>query len=193
MLAETTDKISLRRPTGADRRKFRRVIHQVEAKCLWKRGEEFSAQTVDMCGGGVSLKTDQGFDIGEELVIYVDGVGRMAGKVARATPFGFAISFSLVPHKREKVIDALTWIVNREALDLDDERKALRRATGGSLLVTYDSGVVAQCDVIDLSMTGVALRTTGPRPPIGSNVRMGSKIGRCARYVDGGFAVEFLI
>ncbi len=193
MLADAAPKVSLRRQTGADRRKFRRVIHLTRARGLWKGGEEFNAETVDLCGGGVSLKTDQPYEIGDELVLYIDDIGRLSGKVARPTPFGFAVATSLVPHKRDKIVDMLTWIANKDILGLEDERKSLRRSTMGSLMVTYDSGVVAQCDVIDLSITGVALRTSSARPPIGACVRMGAKMGRCARYIEGGFAVEFLI
>ena len=182
---------TLRRLTSQDRRRYRRIIYSLPARCMWKNGEEFEAVTVDIGGGGLSLKTEQPFEIGRELVVYVDNIGRLAGRVARPTEFGFAVSVSLVPLKRDRVIDLLTWMVNKEALGLDDERKSSRRFANGSLQVAYDTGVVVQCDVIELFLTGVALRTTGPCPEIGSRVKVGGKIGRCARLVEGGFAVDF--
>ena len=182
----------LRRLTEQDRRKHRRILHEAKAKCLWNNGREFEATTVDLSGGGVSLKTEEEFEIGDRLVMYIDGVGRLSGKAVRKTPYGCVVGVTLVPMKREKVIDLLTWIANKDALGLEDERKYERRTTTGQLMVTYDSGVVAQCDVLDMSISGVALQTSGPKPKIGSQVKVGAKIGRCARYIDKGFAVEFL-
>ena len=183
---------SLRRLSAKDRRRFRRVIMETTARCMWLKGEEFEAKTVDLAAGGLSLKTDQPFNIGDELVMYIDGLGRLSGKVARKTAFGFAVSFKLAPLKRERIADQLTWIVNKDALHLSDDRKSNRRNIGGSLLVVAENGVATQCDVVDLSLTGVGLATTGPKPRIGERVKVGSKLGRCSRYIDNGFAVEFI-
>lgn len=191
MQVAATEKPKLRRLSAPDRRKFRRVILEADARCMWARGVEFNAKTVDLAAGGLSLKSDQPFEIGENLVIYVDGLGRLAGHVARKTAFGFAVSFDLTALKRDKLADQLTWIVNKEALHLHDDRSATRRNVGGSLLVTLENGVAAQCDVVDLSLTGVGLRADGVRPPIGATVKVGRKLGRCTRYFEDGFAVEF--
>ena len=191
MQASQTEKSGLRRLSMKDRRRFRRVILDTEARCLWDHGIEFTARTVDLCAGGLSLNYKDDFEIGDQLVVYIDGLGRLSGAVARKTSYGFAMSFKLVPLKRDKVADQLTWIANKQALSLADDRKSSRRTSSGSLLVTFENGVVAQCDVVDLSLTGVGLHTSGPRPHIGAVVKVGKKLGRCARYIDNGFAVEF--
>lgn len=188
----STKRLLVRNVTGKDRRKFRRVIHETTARCLWKGGHEFQAQTVDLGGGGVSLKTDEPFDLGDQIIIYIDQLGRMAGTAARKTEDGFAVSVKFVPQKLDRFVDQLTWIVNQKSLGLEDERRSNRRASSEKLVATYESGVVAQCSVIDISLLGVALRTSGPRPEIGSRVQIGRKAGRCARYVENGFAIEFL-
>ena len=191
MTATIQETSGLRRLTAQDRRRFRRVILSTNARCMWSRGVEFRATTVDLCAGGLSLKTDQPYELGEELIIYVEDLGRLVGTVARSTAFGFAVTFQLVPKKREKIADILTWMIDKNALNLDDERNSKRRTFGGSLLVTFENGVVSQCDVVDLSLTGVGLKTSGVKPPIGAVVKIGSRLGRCSRYIDNGFAVEF--
>lgn len=187
-----TKRLLVRKLTDKDRRKFRRVIHETAARCLWKDGREFEALTVDLCAGGVSLKTNEEFEPDLPIVIYIDQLGRIAGQTARPTEDGFAVRVNFVPQKREKFVDQLTWIVNKQSLGLEDERRSLRRSNSEKLIATYESGVVAQCNVIDISLLGVALRTTGPRPEIGSRVQVGRRTGRCARYVDNGFAIEFI-
>ena len=187
----STRRLLVRNVSAKDRRKFRRVIHETPARCMWKSGGEFAAQTVDLGGGGVSLKTDEPCSVGEQLVVYIDQLGRMAGTATRKTEKGFAVSVNFVPQKLDRFVDQLTWIVNQKALGLDDERRSVRRTSSEKLIATFESGAVAQCSVIDISLLGVALRTTGPRPEIGSRVQIGRKTGRCARYIENGFAVEF--
>ncbi len=191
MSDQTAVKTTLRRLTDQDRRRFRRVFHEAQARFLWRDGQEFIARTHDIGGGGMSFYSNKPVEIDEDVVIYVEDIGRFSGKVARRTHYGFAVRLHLVPIKREKLIDQLTWLVNKDALNLSDERRTTRRNIGGRLLATFESGVVAQCNVIDLSLQGVALHTVGPRPEIGSLVRVGKRLGKCARYVENGFAVEF--
>ncbi len=188
----STNRLLVRNIGAKDRRRFRRVIHETTARCLWKDGHEFNAKTVDLCGGGVSLRTDEPCNLGDQIIIYVDQLGRLAGTAARKTEEGFAVSVKFVPQKLDKFVDQLTWIVNQRSLGLEDDRLSRRRTSSGQLIATYESGIVAQCNVIDISLLGVALRTSGPRPEIGSRVQIGRKAGRCARYVENGFAVEFL-
>ncbi|MEM6627451.1 MAG: PilZ domain-containing protein [Pseudomonadota bacterium] len=173
-----------------DRRRYRRVAYRAPAQCLSARGEEFSAMTVDLAAGGVAIAATHTMDLGEELVIYIAGIGRLAGRIARAIDKGYALSTSLVPHKREKIADQLTWLVNKDRLKLEEDRKSIRRNAAGSVRVSYD-GVISQCDVIDVSVLGIALKTQGPRPPIGAEIVVGQNAGVCARYMDNGFAVEF--
>ena len=51
--------------------------------------------------------------------------------------------------------------------------------------------VAIACAVADVSIFGVALKTTGPRPMIGDRVQIGERAGTCVRYIEGGFAVDF--
>lgn len=191
MSVETTKEVIVRRLNEADRRRFRRVIHSALIRCMWKGGHEFEAQTVDICGGGLSIATDEPYELEAPLIMYVEELGRLTGNVARRTATGFAVNFDVTTYKIEKIIDQLTWIVNRERLSLEDDRRGIRRSAAGQVIAVYESGVTAQCNVIDISLQGVALRTTAPRPEIGTLIRIGKKQGKCARYVDGGFAVEF--
>ena len=193
MSVETTKKQIIRRLNEADRRRFRRIIHSAIVKCMWPNGHEFEAHTVDIGGGGLSIATEEPFELDAPLIMYVEELGRLTGHVARKTATGFAVNFDVTAYKIEKIIDQLTWIVNKDRLSLQDDRKGVRRTAAGQVIAIYENGVTAQCNVIDISLQGVALRTTAPRPEIGMLVRIGKKQGKCARYVDGGFAVEFAL
>ena len=93
--------------------------------------------------------------------------------------------------KREKIADALTWLVNKDKLGLTDERIDERRSASGQVIAIHGKGISIACAVADVSLFGVALKTAGPRPMIGDRVQIGERAGTCVRYIDGGFAVDF--
>jgi hypothetical protein len=146
---------------------------------------------VDMCAGGARINISLPVRMGDTLVLYVDDLGRVEGHVTRLIADGCALSLSVPPRKRDKLADQLTWLANRERLGLSDDRVGERRVASGQLMITYGKGIQIQCEVVDLSVFGVALRTDGIRPMLGDKVRVGERVGVCIRYFEGGFAVDF--
>jgi hypothetical protein len=186
------DRPSLRKAEGTDRRRHRRVLWQVPVRGLTGSGEEFACNTVDVCAGGIRINLARPLEKGESLVLYIEDIGRVEGVVVRVlNEIGYAIEFRVPPRKREKIADALTWLVNRDKLGLTDERVAERRPATGQVIAIYGKGVSIACAVADVSIFGVALRTAGPRPMIGDRVQIGERGGTCVRYIEGGFAVDF--
>ncbi len=186
-------KPSVKRDENFDRRRHRRVTWAVRVRGLTSEGEEFVCNTVDVCAGGLRINLARPMKQGETLVLYIDDIGRVEGIVARVLQeIGYAIEFRVPPRKRDKIADQLTWLINRDRLGLFDEREAERRiGNGGQVVATFANGVAVSCAVMDVSIFGVALKTSGPRPMIGDRVTIGERAGTCVRYVDGGFAIDF--
>ena len=190
--SQTAQRSSLRKTEATDRRRHRRVMWQVPVRGLTGTGEEFACNTIDVCAGGIRINLARPLTKGEELVLYIDSIGRVEGAVVRVlNEVGYAIEFRVPPRKREKIADALTWLVNKDRLGLSDERIAERRPATGQVIAIHGKGVSIACAVVDVSVFGVALKTAGPRPMIGDRVQIGERAGTCVRYIDGGFAVDF--
>ena len=190
--SQTAQRSSLRKTEATDRRRHRRVMWQVPVRGLTGTGEEFACNTIDVCAGGIRINLARPLTKGEELVLYIDSIGRVEGAVVRVlNEVGYAIEFRVPPRKREKIADALTWLVNKDRLGLSDERIAERRPATGQMIAIHGKGVSIACAVVDVSLFGVALKTAGPRPMIGDRVQIGERAGTCVRYIDGGFAVDF--
>ena len=188
---KAAEKPSIRRDEAADRRRHRRVQWAVRVRGLTGDGEEFTCTTVDVCAGGLRINLARPLSQGENLVLYIDDIGRVEGIVARVlNEIGYAIEFKVPPRKRDKIADQLTWLINRDRLGLTDDRETERRIAGGQVIAIYN-GVSIACSVVDVSIFGVALKTAGPRPMIGDRVQIGERAGSCIRYIDGGFAVDF--
>lgn len=182
----------VRRLEGADRRRHRRVDWCVNVRGLNAAGEEFTATTIDLGAGGIRISLARPLSLGEEVVLYIEGIGRVEGVVARVLrEVGYAIAFRAPSRKRDKIADQLTWMINRDALGLEEDRTGERRASSGDVLAHFGEHEAVPCRVQDMSIFGVALTTGGPRPLIGQQVRVGARNGVCARYFEGGFAVDF--
>lgn len=187
-----TDRPSIRKVEGVDRRRHRRVLWQVPVRGLTGSGEEFACNTVDVCAGGLRINLARPLEKGENLVLYIEDIGRIEGVIVRVlNEIGYAIEFRAPPRKREKIADALTWLVNKDRLGLSDERIAERRPATGQVIAIHGKGVAIACAIADVSLFGVALKTSGPRPMIGDRVQIGERAGTCVRYIEGGFAVDF--
>ena len=186
------DRPSIRKVEGVDRRRHRRVLWQVPVRGLTGSGEEFACNTVDVCAGGLRINLARPLEKGENLVLYIEDIGRVEGVIVRVlNEIGYAIEFRVPLRKREKIADALTWLVNKDRLGLSDERIAERRPATGQLIAIHGKGVAIACAIADVSLFGVALKTSGPRPMIGDRVQIGERAGTCVRYIEGGFAVDF--
>ena len=186
------DRPSIRRAEGLDRRRHRRVLWQVPVRGLTGSGEEFACNTIDVCAGGIRINLARPLEKGENLVLYVEDIGRVEGVIVRVlNEVGYAVEFRVPQRKREKIADALTWLVNKDKLGLTDERIDERRSAPGQVIAIHGKGISIACAVADVSLFGVALKTAGPRPMIGDRVQIGERAGTCVRYIDGGFAVDF--
>lgn len=174
-----------------DRRRHYRVSLNLHGRFLLD-GTEHTFLTRNVSCGGASVESAAIPAPGTRVVCYFDDLGRVSGEVIRNTEHGFAITFQTPQHKTDKLADRLIWLLNHKKYDLEDERSAPRKATGGPALITRQNGTQLQCRVIDISLTGAAFEFDGPVPIVGENVRVGSLLGEVVRAVSGEFAIRFL-
>jgi len=144
-----------------------------------------------MSPGGMAVIAPQCGKPGERVVAYIDHIGRLEGTIARIYPSGFSMTILASARKRDKLAAQLTWLANRNGLELPDDRRHSRVAAHDqTATVRTESGGEEKCAIVDLSVSGVAV-ISRKRPPIGSKVRVGKAPGRVVRYVNDGYAVEF--
>jgi c-di-GMP-binding flagellar brake protein YcgR len=178
-------------PTGLEARRYQRVKVDLLGRYMLEDRREFPCQVVDMSPGGMAVIAPQCGKLGERVVAYIDHIGRLEGMIARIYPSGFSMTISASQRKRDKIAAQLTWLANRNILDLPEDRRHQRVATRDqTTTVRTEAGSEEKCRIVDLSVSGVAVISDN-RPPIGSTVRVGKAPGRVVRHLDSGFAVEF--
>lgn len=173
-----------------ERRRFRRMPMEIHGRMLDSLGREHDCRTADMSPGDVRIAAPILPPVGDRVVIYLEGFGRITGKVARKCGEGeVAVIFDFSSHKRDKLTDQLTLAVNK---DLGIETEAPVISEGSNLArIEFENGHAYEGEVLDFSLQGVTLRTAKPPPLIGQWVRVGGTYGRVARLIEGGFAVDF--
>ena len=175
----------------ADRRRFRRVRVDLSGRLfIPSDSRECHCKVVDLSPGGASVECDLVLEMNTPVVLYVDGFGRLEGTIMRADS-GFGVRFNCTAMKRERIAEQLTLFMNRDLFNETEIRRHDRTPQKGIARFTRSDGQFVACEVLDLSVSGVSLKTD-VRPPVGEFVLIGQMAGRVARYHDQGIGIEFV-
>ena len=175
-----------------ERRRHQRVRVSLLGRYMLADRREFPCQTIDMSPGGLAVHAPVKGAVGERVVIYLDQIGRVEGSITRLLETGFAIAMTVPALKREKLADQLTWLANRHALGMKEDRRheriepvhkrtTLHLADGRELLFK----------LLDISLSGASMQVDY-RAPIGTPVTIGETPAKIVRVFEGGVAVEFI-
>ena len=173
-----------------ERRRFRRMPIEITGRLLDTAGREHDCRTADMSPGDVRIVSDVLPPVGERVVIYLHGFGRVSGKVARKCGEGeMAVIFDFSAHKREKMAEQLTLAVNKDLGIEEDSRPAVRDGAQ-TVKLEFETGEAYVGEVVDFSLAGITIKSQRPPPLLGVWVRVGTVYGRVSRLIEGGFAID---
>jgi len=176
----------------AERRRFRRVPVDLPGKLFVPGdGQEGECRVVEMSPGGAQIDCHMAIEQDAPIVLYINGFGRYEATIVRRDGYGFGIRFICTALKRERTAEQLTLFLNRTLVDEADLRRHDRTPTKGLTRFTRADGQLVPCEVLDLSMSGISLKTD-LRPPIGEFVLIGTMAGRIARHHGEGIGIEFV-
>jgi len=180
-------------PPRAERRSFQRVKVTIYGRYMLQDRSEHSCRVVDMSPGNVALKGERIGRIGERVVVYLDHIGRIEGKIARLLDDGFAMTISASERKRDKLAAQLTWLANRHELGLPEDRRHERVTPLNPMsTIRTPDGHQYPCRIVDLSVSGAAVESAS-RPAIGTQILLGNLRARVVRHFENGLAVEFAV
>src|SRR5277367_4795186 len=164
---------NLTQPRSVERRRHQRVKLRLPGQFMREDRQEFNCVTIDISPGGIALSSESPGEIDEKIVAYLNQIGRVQGVVSRRFYGGFAISMKLPLLKREKLADQLTWLANRQALGLPEDRRherILPRIPHTTLILRGGREFIAK--IVDVSISGAAL-SAAVDLPVGTPVMVG--------------------
>src|SRR5262245_13964543 len=165
-------------PVGEERRRFQRVRVNLLGRYMLQDRREFPCQVLEMSPGGMSMIVPVVGRVGERVVAYIDHLGRLEGTISRLFENGFAMRISATERKRDKLAAQLTWLANRDILNMPEDRRHGRIVLRTpNTRVVMPNGVNLTCRILDASQSGAAV-ATDLRPPLGVLVGIGKLQGR---------------
>ncbi len=128
---------------------------------------------------------------GQAIVAYLEEIGRIEAISGEARPGGFAIQFSLKGARLERLHQRILWLQQRKEGSEDNRRHARFEPEEKVSQISLLDGRVYNCEVLDISVSGAAIRTE-VMPSVGTSLMLGKMRGRVVRYIDQGIAIEFV-
>ncbi len=176
----------------SEAKRFQRVDLSLLGRCLFRDGRECPCQLVSISPGDAEFVSASAGEPGDRVIAYIDNIGRVEGVILNQDEHGFVMSISASQRKRDKLADTLTWLANRHVLNLDEDRRHLRRTPKRSeTSVALADGTTHPVRVIDMSLSGAAL-ATALRPELGSPIKLGRLGARVVRHFEDGIGIEFM-
>ena len=177
---------------GAERRRFRRVRIDLPGRLfIPSDSREARCTVLDLSPGGAAVASEIIPEAGTPVVLYIDGFGRFEGNVVRCDAEGFGLAFVCTPSKRERTAEQLILFLNKSLVDDSVLRRHERSSQKGFAKFTRADGQIVNCEIMDMSVGGVSLKTE-TKPPIGEFVLIAQVAGRVARHHADGIGIEFI-
>jgi hypothetical protein len=190
-LSSIASRLSNARVNAQERRRFRRLSLVLGGRLMDHAGREHDCRTADISPGDARIVAAIPPEVGERVVIYLEGLGRVSGKVARTCGEGeIAVIFDFSAHKREKLAEQLTLAINRD-LGIEPDPIPISRESAQVVRLQFETGESYDGEIIDFSLAGINIRAKRAPPLIGVWVRVGTIYGRVARLTEDGFAIDF--
>ena len=170
--------------------RFQRVKISVLGRYMLANRSEFPCQVLEMSPGDAVVIAPVAGNPGEKVIAYLDHLGRVEGTILESIDGGFTMDIAASPRKRDKMAAQLTWLANKDVLNLPEDRRHERVVPDNRhSTVVLDDGRRYNCKIIDISLSGAAIELA-VRPAMGTPVTLGRMRARVVRHFQDGVAVE---
>ena len=175
----------------AERRRHLRVQVDLSGKFFVPAEQrEEPCRIVDLSPSGARIASDFVPRTGSHVILYVDEFGRFECDVVRSEWGHFGVLFRCSSLKQARLAEQLDIIAKQGTVQSSSLRRHQRRTTGELSQFTRSTGETVPCEVLDLSLSGLSLKTA-VKPLIGEVITIGHVSGRVVRHHETGIALEF--
>jgi len=177
---------------GIETSRFQSVEISILGRYMLSDRREFPCQVIEMSPGDAKIIAPVSGQPGERVIAYLDSLGRVEGPIIENIDGGFKMELTSSARKRDKLSAQLTWLANKDELNLAEDRRHGRVVPDirHSKLV-LDDGRKYNCKIVDISLSGAAIDME-VRPAIGTPVTLGRMRGQIVRHFEYGIGVEFV-
>jgi hypothetical protein len=128
---------------------------------------------------------------GVAIVAYLEEIGRVEAVTTGNTARGFGIRYSATGARLERLKTKIDFANKKQQGTGSDLRQHTRfEPTEKRSQITLPDGRVYNCEVIDISLSGAAIKCD-VMPALGTYLMLGRMKGRVMRYIDNGVGIQF--
>ena len=178
--------------SGQDSRKYERIQLFLPGQLFNPQNEQSAdCKVLNLSAGGAAVQCDTDFPAGLSLVLYIENFGRFEGKSIVHGNGQLALEFSIGEAKRGRLKEMLSSFAANGVEGVTEARKHGRVPSLVSGSITLQNGQELRCEVLDISLDGVSLRTR-VRPPVGEIVNLGRARGRVVKHHPEGVIIQYV-
>jgi len=147
-------------------------------------------QVLNLSGGGAGLACEDPPPLHTYVILCIEGFGRLEAVTKRFVEGELGLQFVFKEAKRQRLLDNLANYASGGVAGKTGLRRHARLPSISKVRFTLPGGDELHCEVIDVSLRGLSLRTA-IRPAIDERISIGQKYGRVVRHHSEGIAIEF--
>lgn len=152
---------------------------------------EHACQVLDMGQDGATFAAGSVPPMGQPIVAYLEDLGRIEVISGLPVPGGFRVKYAFTGARLERLRTRINYLKERADGAPDHRRHARFEPKDKHSNVTLPDGRSYPCEVMDISISGCAIKTE-VMPSIGTALLVGKMKGRVVRYLDNGVGIEFM-
>jgi len=100
--------------SAIERRRSARTPLTLRGRYMLEDGSEFHCETLDISPIGIGIRGVAAGAIGDRVVAYFDGLGRVEGRIVRRAHTWFAIEITATPRKLESLTNKINRLLGNE-------------------------------------------------------------------------------
>jgi hypothetical protein len=178
--------------SGRENRKYERIQLFLPGQLFNPLTEQSTpCKVLNLSAGGAAVQCESEIPSGLALVLYIENFGRFEGKSIVHGNGQLALEFAIGEAKRGRLKDMLSSFAAGGVDGVTEFRKHARVPSLVSGSITRENGEQLRCEVLDISLDGVSLRTR-VRPPIGEVVNLGRARARVTSHSPEGIIVQYV-
>lgn len=152
---------------------------------------EHTCQVIELDMEGAVFLTQDVPSPGTIIVAYLEELGRVELAAGAAVKGGFEVHYAVNGARLERLKQRIQWLREKANGATDGRKHARYEPQEKHSQITLPDGRVYPCEVIDISVSGAAIKTE-VMPSVGTFVTLGRQRGRIVRYMHYGVGIEFI-
>lgn len=164
----------------------------VQGRAMLASGHEFACTARNITIRSAEIRAQARVEAGASLVLYLDGLGLVQGRIATVTHQSFTVDLTLIEARRDRFSARLEWQTGNASRRAELHRAPRIVPLHKSVEVRLGERIVFRGTILNISMSGAAISLEADHLPfVRARVRVGSRDATVVRLIERGIAVEF--